>query len=347
MGAGVSFWGTLLVGTSISFAEPIIHLVVVRQAGAPIDAAQRWLPLLGQLNPASLRMREGKVGDRPRVKASARGQNTFDITAILTRRNQLVVPGRSFSYGELDGIRGWMNELGADRTSPDIRESVSANTAFGLSDRQFLDLVDALGTPLVMSTKGQPVADVVVQLREIIPVRLTIDGSARRRLSQEHTVLDELQGVTAGTALAATLRPLGLAFQPVGSTRGTVAIRVRPTRGAEEVWPVGWPIEENDVVVLPKLLDRLPVEIADTPVATVLASVQPRIGVPFLIDQNGLAARRIELQNVTVSLQSRRTFYKQLLSRILFKARLEYEVRRDEADRPLIWIQPLRPHSDP
>jgi len=38
----------------------------------------------------------------------------------------------------------------------------------------------------------------------------------------------------------------------------------------------------------------------------------------------------------------KRTFYSRILKQVLFQAKLKYEVRLDEAERPFLWVSPNR-----
>ena len=116
-----------------------------------------------------------------------------------------------------------------------------------------------------------------------------------------------------------------------------------PLGQAAEFWPVGWPAEEKDVDLLPKLFDYLEAEITDTPLSEVLEAVQARLGVPLLLDRPALARRNIRLDQVRVSLAARRTYYKRVLDQSLSKARLKAQLRVDEAGQPLLWVSSMVP----
>jgi hypothetical protein len=60
------------------------------------------------------------------------------------------------------------------------------------------------------------------------------------------------------------------------------------------------------------------------------------------MDHGALARRQIEPAHIMVSLPAQRTFYKNILNRILFQARLKGELRVDEAGRPLFWITTIQ-----
>jgi hypothetical protein len=130
-----------------------------------------------------------------------------------------------------------------------------------------------------------------------------------------------LQGLSQGTALAAALRPAGLVFAPYRAGN-EVRLRVADSRAVAESWPVGWPSQKGLSETIPKMMDRLNVDINETPIAEVLASIQPRVACPFLFDHNGLAAARIDPATTKVSMPERKSFYKQILDYTLSKARM-------------------------
>ena len=63
---------------------------------------------------------------------------------------------------------------------------------------------------------------------------------------------------------------------------------------------------------------------------------------PFLMDHNGLARQRIDPARVMIEFPESRTYYKKVLSRVLFQVKLKGEVRVDEAGEAFVWISPLK-----
>jgi hypothetical protein len=59
-----------------------------------------------------------------------------------------------------------------------------------------------------------------------------------------------------------------------------------------------------------------------------------------LLDHNALARGSVNM-NKKVTLSEPNTFYARALDRLLFQAKLKYEVRVDEAEKPLLWITTL------
>jgi hypothetical protein len=64
---------------------------------------------------------------------------------------------------------------------------------------------------------------------------------------------------------------------------------------------------------------------------------------PFLYDHNALARDRIELAQVRGNVPAGRTYYKRIVDRLLFQAKLKTDVRVDEAGKPFLWIMSTKP----
>ena len=153
---------------------------------------------------------------------------------------------------------------------------------------------------------------------------------------------DELQGLSAGTALAAVLRPLGLVLVPQKQPDGQVKLWITDVRRVAVSWPVGWPSQKPPRETLPDLFTFLNVEIQDTPLAEWLEQISGRLKAPLLFDHNGMARQKIDVSRVNVSLPPGRTYYQKILDRLLYQAKLKCELRVDEAKKPFLWISPMK-----
>ncbi len=326
----------LCVAGITSAAEPPVHLEVALEPGGPIDGSQRWLAELKRLPWASLRLRSAAPGDRPQVERRGTADRPeYRVTALLTARNELSLPNRRFALGDSARLAAWLAELRDSQPAAEPRGS------FGLTAAQLVQLARDLAPATRDSTQGVSAASAVNAIQAECKVPLVITGSARPRLRAATPITDELRGLSQGTVLAATLRPLGLALVPESAAASPVRLQVVVATEAQEAWPIGWPSQQPPPKTLPKLFDSLSIEIVDQPLDRVLAAIQPRLGVPFLIDHNGLAAQAIELDKARVNFPARRASYQRLLDRVLFQARLQMELRVDEAKRPFLWIEPL------
>ncbi|MDP6447493.1 MAG: hypothetical protein QF805_27100, partial [Pirellulaceae bacterium] len=85
------------------------------------------------------------------------------------------------------------------------------------------------------------------------------------------------------------------------------------------------------------------VEITDVPLQKAIDAIQPRLKMPVLIDLNSAAALDIDPATFKVTVPPGRTYYKRILDKALFQAKMKVEIRMDEADRVFLWLTAIRP----
>jgi len=301
--------------------------------GVTPTAAQEWLRALQGLDVDNLRIRAANGGERAEVETIGSGATArYRVTGIILGRDELRLPGGKFTTADKARIAKWLDKLKEGGA-----ESVTAKVAaFGLTGKQLVEIHTALAVKLKFGTAGQPADDTVRKIAAMLDHAVTVAPEVRGRFAGE-SVSDELEGVSAGTALAAVVRPLGLVVAPIVQG-GKVRLDIVDSRAAKESWPIGWPLEANTGEAAPELLKFLDVEINDTPLAEALAAIQSRVKLPMLIDHNGLARHQVDLEKTRVTIKGGRTFYSKILSQALNQAKLKYELRADESERPFIWI---------
>jgi hypothetical protein len=318
---------------------PPVYLEIATEAGLSLEAPSQWLRALKDLPLESLRIRTARAGDAPRVESRGRETTTsYHVLGVLRTDNRLYLPGGKFRLQDKAALRGWLGKLATGQQSDGDHRTQS----FGLSERALVDVFDRLALPVRRPTKDQLVSRVVAQIRSDLTLPMEIDPAVTARLRSDERVADELSGLSSGTALAAALRPLGLALVPTDAG-GRVQLRVTSGRKVRQAWPVGWSPETNPREALPKLFEFLQVEIAKTPLNQALEAIQGRLEVPFLLDHNALASRQIDPAKIEVRFPAKRSFYKRILDRVLYQAGLESRLRVDEAQQPFIWITTIRP----
>lgn len=314
-----------------------LSMEIVTEAGLAVTAPQRWLEVLGKLGVDNLQIRSARAGEKAEIINDGTAEAPrYRVRGILTSRDQLVLPGGRFSRTDRADIADWLDKVRSGGQEGLRPKQVAA---FGLSPEELVELHKTLAAKVGFSTAGQTPKEVVRKLALQLPLGVKIDPAAVAAFDGETTVLEELRDVSAGTALAVVLRPLGLIMAP--EKRPTLHLQITDVRNREESWPIGWPSEQTEREVLPKLYEFLPVEIAETPLAEVLSAIQGRLQVPFVYDQNSLARQRIDPAAVKVSFPAKRTYYKKVIDTVLFHARLKAEVRVDEAGQPLLWVTTL------
>lgn len=293
------------------------------------------MQLLKDLNVNNLRIRSAraseKVGIRERGTASS---PTYQVTGLLTTRNTLRLPGGEFRFGDKAGIARWIAKLKEGGESG-LFETPGA---FGLTATQLVKVHEALNVPVIFSTKGQRSYDAMKRISGTLSLSFTADRDAMNKMVGGNPIRDELQGLSAGTALAAILRPLGLVLVPQKQADGQMKLLITDVRRSPESWPIGWPPEKPPRDALPELFSFLKVEIQDQPLSTALTAIQGRIKAPILYDHNSLALEGIDPSQVKVSHPDVRTYYKRIVDLLVNQAKLTSDLRVDEAGKPFLWI---------
>ena len=331
--------GFLSMAPQLTAADPRIDMEVCTEAGFALTAARDWNTLLGELGLASVRIRGMKPGDAPEIKKVGTDQApAYRVTGVLAADGKLHLPNRgSFGLADKARLAGWFDKLRADGI-----EAIAAKpAAFGLLPTQLVQVHESLKLPVKFSTKGQPPRDVAKKIADSLSLKFVTDPTSQRALGSPEPVADELQGLSAGTSLAAVLRPLGLVLVPEKGD-GQLRLRITDSRSAKEHWPIGWPNKKSPGDTIPELFKFLNVEITDFALGETLAAIGGRVKTPIVIDYNALARLDVDLATKKVELPKANTFYAKALDRILIQADLKYEIRVDEADKPFLWVSGIK-----
>jgi hypothetical protein len=259
---------------------------------------------------------------------------SIEVTGVLTERGELALPGLTVSRSDVGQIDDWLAALTAPPTAP-----ATPKHAFGLTAEQLVSAHNTLSAVVNKSTAGQPAAAVVSALRDAVELPVVIAPSATRGLDEPFEIVDELEGLSVGTALATALRPLGLVMYP-RSAGGRLELVITDSKSTQEFWPIGWPLEQRADKLAPDLFKFIPIDIKNARLLDTLAAIGSRLQIPFLFDHNGLARAEIELQQVRVTVPPTKTYYKRALDRVLSEAKLKGELRVDEGGKPFFWISP-------
>ena len=323
----------LALAAPLAAAEARVELEIASEPGLPVANAREWTEMLSKAGFTTVRIRGGRQGDTLSIQArGTQAAPSYLVTGALTADGKLQLLKGRFGLGDRAQIEAWLAKL---REGGEEAITVKP-AAFGLLPRQLVAVHEALAVPVAFSTKGKKPRDVAKLIADSLTLKFITDAAGQAALASEEPVADELQGVSAGTALAAVLRPLGLVLAPekIGSE---VRLRICDSRAAKEHWPVGWPLKSNPGTTLPGLFKYLDVEIEQTPLSETLAAIGGRLKAPLLIDHNSVARRSVDL-NMKVDLPRGNTYYSRALDLLLIQAKMKYEVRIDEADKPLLWI---------
>ncbi len=319
-------------------AAGTVEVELLTEKGFPFESTRAWLDAFIGLGIKNVQIRAAQVGNETNIDKRGRDDApVYHVTGILAADGTLHLPGGRFKIEHKRRLGEWLKEL-AEHGPGGVNKPKIA--AFGLTDEQFGKLKGDMARKVGFSTKGARIGEVVARIAAPLSHRLTIDGSATKALAGGDVVLDELSDVASGTALAAAVRPAGLILVP--RVRGDeIDLVVTSSAGAKELWPVGWTSETAPAKLLPAIIKPTNVEIDETPLLDALGIVAKRLEAPVLFDHNNMARRGIDVAKASISLPAERLTYSNVLKKLLYQARLKYELRVDEADKPLLWISPL------
>jgi hypothetical protein len=321
-----------------SAAEPRVEFELVTEQGLPPTTTQKWYTTLTGLKVAGLRIRGATATDQPKIEeAGTKGRPIFRVIGRIDSRGTLLVPGATFTTADGPKIVRWMREL-ADNGAEGVTQP---KHSFGLTQSQLEEVTRELMRPVGFSTKGLPPAETLHKIGRTLKVPLAIEADVQQALAADDPVRDELIGLSSGTAMAAILRPAGAALVPSKPAGRGLQLRLTSAKGQDQIWPIGWPPQDQPVKVTPKLFEFLNAEIDGVTAAEAINAIRGRLGLPFLFDHNSVVLHEIDLDQL-VAIPARRTFYAKVLDQVLYKAGLHYEVRVDENDKPFVWITTLK-----
>ncbi|MCA9229840.1 MAG: hypothetical protein KDA57_04255 [Planctomycetales bacterium] len=319
-------------GSLLSGAAPV-EIQVAMEPGAPITAPQEWAKMLGKLGLERVQIRSQRPNELPEITAEETvGSSHIKVVAILSRRNELVLPDRRFKPHDLTALRDYFEKLPLTAA-----EGNAPRGKFALTDAQFQSVFGELSTPIDFSTVGLTRLELVQRLGKSFSTPVERNNSTDELLSDSQLVI-EMRGMAAGTALALALREKGMALKPEKLLGEPLQIRLVRYDRDIETWPVGWQSQASPRQLAPRLFEYLNIEIDGYSLAKALEALKPRLEVPVLMDQWILKREGIEPGEVQVKLPHGRTYLKKAVDRILSQARLQGELRVDELGQPFYWV---------
>ncbi|HEX4413768.1 MAG TPA: hypothetical protein VH107_09080, partial [Lacipirellulaceae bacterium] len=183
---------------------------------------------------------------------------------------------------------------------------------------------------------------------------LDSDSDATRQLNNASPVVDELKGLSAGTALAMILRPGSLVMRPEKPRGQSVIYRIiaadadtisQNTLGKtsgpdsnQKNWPIGWEPDKSPGEVAPSLMETLNAEIAGYSLEEAIEAITPRLKVPLYVDHALFSVHHIDPTKIQVKLPRAKMSYKRLLDRVFTQAHVGCTIRVDESGKPFLWV---------
>ncbi len=340
-----------LTSTATLAAAPPVEVELATEQGLQITAPQEWLQLLASIGVEHVQIRGIRPGDEPRVEnRGTEGQPGYHLVGVLTSREQLRLPGGTYSRGERAKLKDYF-----ERLSTDGAEAMTAPRGrFGLTEKEINSVFADLTPAIDFETKGQLPRTILDKLQAKLTAKLIIDVAANRILEGASPFTDELKGISTGTGLAILLRNYGLAFRPEKGRGSPVDYRVEvvdemfigeSTLGRPEkpdpkakYWPIGWEAEKSPGELAPSLHESLSAEIDGYSLEEAIAAIEPRLKLPLFKDHVALTAAKIEPARLQVKLARAKLSYKRLLDRVLAQAHLGASLRIDESGKPFIWV---------
>lgn len=316
-----------------------IELEIYVDDRAPLGTAQDWVEMLNNCGADRVSLKTGFLRT-PSAEETKLQRSTAILVKGTVDRNRLFLPGGTFTINDRARISAHLKQLREDGTEVALADKM----AFGLTAPQLVELHQLLSKPVDFSTKGANIKQSLQQVSKLIGQSFQIDSDTAEKLMSNDTIAEELQGISAGTAIAIMIRPLGLVMQPERQSGQPVKLAIVDSQSSKEHWPIGWPPEELPLRVVPKMFERLDLEIRGFPLQGTLDAIEKRTEVKFIYDHNGLAKAGIEMSEVKVNLVQKKVSYMAALGKLLRQTKPGsiHELRLDEAGKPFLWISTMR-----
>jgi len=340
----------LLAAAAPARAGGTVELNLVGDAQGSAMSFQEWSQALGKAGIHNVRIRSGTEDDKPGIVTEGdAAKPVYVVTGIITSRNEILLPGARFGRGDVARLAAWRKDL-ADNGPAAGRKPKSP---YGLSGDDFGKVRKDLATPVGFATPGMTRQQVVEKIAGQLKLPLKLDADVARDLGNDK-LEDELTDLSCGTALACVLRPAGYCMMPQaegGQTSYTVVKSSgKPTDSnvasvslaTLKAWPIGWTSDKSNQDAVPALYEFRNINVQNVSAATALDAIGRRLKIPVLYDRRALAQQKIDPGKAMVSLKNSKTFYASALRRLLFQARLKFDVRYDDAGSPFLWVTTLK-----
>lgn len=320
------------------YAQRSIELTLLGDSRSSSLDHQQWMQAMSEVGADRVRVQTVRR-PKPKVTEDASAGHVIVQVQAVIASGRIKFPGKSFARSDTSGVRAFLARLRDDG----VNTTLAKKKAFGLTSEQLVNVHQQLASSIDSQTKGMSTKSLVTNLLGALPMRYEISKTAQTRLDDQDEVAVSLSGVSVGTALSILLRRHGLVFHPQSKQGRGVELQVVGKEDAKEFWPPGWPVEEAPVNAFPKLFQRIPLQINQTPLASVLAAIERRLELPFLVDPGATIDKDgtpVDLSQAMVSYNKAKTSYALALSKLLLQAkpRLRHELRQDENGEKFLWI---------
>ena len=328
-----------------------VELNLVGDARGSAMSFQEWSQALGKAGIRNVRIRSGTEDDKAGIVTEGdAAKPVYVVTGIITSRNEILLPGGArFGRGDVARLAAWLKDL-ADNGPAAGRKPKSP---YGLSGADFAKVRKDLATPVGFATLGMTRQQVVEKIAGQLKLPLRLDADVAQALANDK-LEDDLSDLSCGTALACVLRPAGYCLMPQ-TENGQTAYAVVKSSGKPTdsnvasaslatltAWPIGWTSDKSNQDAVPALYEFRNINVQNVSAATALDAIGKRLKIPVLYDRKALAQQKIDPGKAMVSQKNSKTFYASALRRLLFQARLKFDVRFDDAGSPFLWVTTLK-----
>jgi hypothetical protein len=315
-----------------------LDLVGVDQSAAL--AFQDWLQVLSKAGVKNVRMRAGDATEKVGIDVQGTEKSPlYVVTGLIANRNELLLPSGRYTRSDAVELAHWLDDL-AKQGPPDRRPK---KTVFALTVEQFGQINDDLSPTVGFTTKGAAQKEVVEKIGKKLKYPLTV-STLWQQAAGDGKIEDELSSISRGTALACILRSAGFCLVPRES-EGKLSYSIIKDKPKLEAWPIGLEPsrEKPSTKLVPALFELRNVNVENVSVTEVLDAISQRVDAPIFVDRNSLVGHDLDPAKILVSFPQRRSTYNEALKAMLFKAKMKFECRVDEAGSPFLWVTAIEP----
>lgn len=317
----------------------IVELTVFAGPENQAGSQQKWMRVLSGAG-ADRVTSVVRDGVKPSIDEEEFGGSTVVSVKGVLKNGRLLLPNQKFSSSDTARIREYLQKLRDDK----VDVALADKKAFGLTVQQLAQVHEMLSRKISTATIGLAPTEATRSLANEARLPLQMDTDVKASLGKGRTLVDEREGLSAGTALASILSECGLGLKPMRPQGGSIELHVVHLDAKDiankKVWPVGWPSEQPPVALEPRLFQRQDIRIERFPLSDALAAVTKRCGARVLFDRAEILNQRIDLAATEVSFARKQVTYMVTFGKLLRQSDppLEIEVRVDEAGQPFAMI---------
>ena len=313
-----------------------LTLAISSNSSAALGTQQRWMKALqnvGADRVSSSTLTQGAAS----VDETEKGGTRYIKVQGFLQGGKLELSGGSYRLRDMGKIRDLLQKFRDDGKETTLAQKHD----FGLTVSQLVTLAEKFAKPVAEPTKGKPFSAVVNSIARQTGVSFARDSAARAALAGQADVTQEFQGMSSGTALAALVKPMGLVLEPGREQGQQVKVHIKRPEAGKKSWPVGREPEDAPVRVEPGMFQKLPIGIKNFPLDKVMVAFQQKAKIPFVYDEQVIAAEGIEVSKTLVSIDKKNGVLMVMINKLLRETkpkRLSGKLRVDDAGKAFLWI---------